>query len=140
MIADVRSEIEALKARLIVEQLEQANAPVRPSSAVLSQPAQQLAPRQTATYPPWYPPAPSVVVKTIREQALAENKDNYSGANYEIERQTEAFDKLIRWQKMANPLINGLIAKAAFENGTKYSMIAYEVERQLEAKQRLDGK
>jgi prophage DNA circulation protein len=88
--------------------------------------------------PAWVPPAPSVVTKTIRDKAVAEYKDNYSSLNYEIERQTESFEKIMRYYKTADPFIKSAINKAALEHGTNYSSFAYDVERQIEARQKFD--
>lgn len=90
--------------------------------------------------PAWYPPASSVVTKAIRDNALAEYKDNFASANYEIERQTEAYEKILRYYKTADPGIKALINKAALEYGSNYSSFAYEVERQLEASQKLKAR
>lgn len=90
--------------------------------------------------PAWSPPAPSVVTKTIRDRAVAEHKDNYSSLNYEIERQTEAFEKIVRYYKTADPFIKAAINKAALEYGANYSSFAYDVERQIEARQKFNGR
>ena len=90
--------------------------------------------------PNWYPLAPSLVAKTIRDNAIAENKDNYSSINYAIERNTEAYEKILRYYKTADPFIKKAINKAALEYGTKFSSFAYDVERQIEARQKFEGK
>lgn len=90
--------------------------------------------------PAWAPPAPSMVTKTIRERAVAEYKDNFSGLNYEIERQTEAFEKIVRYYKTADPFIKSAINKAALEYGFNYSSFAYDVERQIEARQKFQSR
>lgn len=90
--------------------------------------------------PNWYPLAPSLVAKTIRDNAIANNKDNYSLINYDIERNTEAYEKILRYYKTADPFIKKAINKAALEYGTKFSMFAYDVERQIESRQKFDGK
>ena len=90
--------------------------------------------------PQWYPPAPSVVAKTIRDNAIAEHKDDYSALNYEITRQTEGYEKLLRYYKTADPFIKGVINKAALDYGSKYSMIAYEVDREIEARKKFQAR
>lgn len=90
--------------------------------------------------PSWTPPAPSVVTRTIRENAMAEHKTNYSLLNYEIERQTEAFAKLVRYYKTADPFIKSAINMASLEYGTNYSSFAYSVERQIEARQKFGAR
>jgi TRAP-type mannitol/chloroaromatic compound transport system substrate-binding protein len=90
--------------------------------------------------PPWYPLAPSVVTKRIKDDAIREWKDNYTMVNHEIKRQSEAYNELLAYYKTANPVVKELLAKAAASSGNNYTQVAYEVKRQLEAKKELDGR
>jgi len=90
--------------------------------------------------PSWIPPSQSASVKIIKDRALAEWKDNYSMVNHSIQRDTEAFQKLLQYNKNPNSVVKTQIAKAAQEWPNSYSMMLYSVERQLEAKQKLDGR
>lgn len=140
VVAAYQSEIEGYKARAAVShQINQALLDNPPRAAPPSAPVYASTPMPSApVIPAWWPPAPSVVTKAIRTNAVAEHKDNYPSMNYEIERQTEAYEKLLRFYKTADPFIKAAINKAALEYGTNYSSFAYDVERQIEARLKLD--
>ena len=129
--ASVAANQDAANARAELKNRKRAEAdiPARPY-------AQPVA--ASPVIPAWYPSAASMVKKVIRDQALAEHKDNYSSMNYEIERQTKAYEKILRYYNTANPFIKAAINKAALEHGTNYSSFSYAVERQIEAKQKFD--
>jgi TolA-binding protein len=90
--------------------------------------------------PRWNPQPEQVVLKAIKTKALAKYGTDYSAANYETERQTEAFQKLMRYYRMNTPFLNDLINRTMFERGDDYSGAAYAIDREIEAKQKLDGK
>lgn len=140
---DLGARVQMRLARQVVDLQPQATAAVEtaPASYVT---ASNYVPRVVEpppiNIPAWSPPAPSVVTKTIRDNAVAEHKTDYSGLNYEIERQTEAYEKILRYYKTADPFIKGLINKAALDHGSDYSAISYEIEREIEARQKFQGK
>lgn len=88
--------------------------------------------------PTWVPPAPSVVTKSIRDHAAAEHPDDYSMANYEIERQTKAYEKLLRYYQTADPVIKTMISEAAIEHGADYSQLVYSIDRKIEAQRKFN--
>lgn len=89
---------------------------------------------------PWVPPSQAAAAKIIKDKAIAEWKDNYSMVNYNIERETSSFQKLLQYNRNPSAIIKNQLAKAAQEWPNNYSMMVYSVERQLDAKQKLDGR
>lgn len=83
--------------------------------------------------PRWIPEAPQVVARKIKDRATREHGNDFSAAKYEIEWQTEAHEKLLRYHKMNNMTVNDILAKAAFEKGEDFRGMVWEVERQLDA-------
>lgn len=92
------------------------------------------------SYPRWIPEAQVVVDRKIKERASKAHGNDFSAAKYEIERQTEAYAKLIRYQRMNNPTVAELLAKTAFEKGEDYTGMLWEIERQLEAAKVIQGR
>lgn len=92
------------------------------------------------SYPRWIPEAQVVVDRKIKERATKEHGNDFSAAKYEIERQTEAYAKLVRYQRMNNPTVTELLAKTAFEKGEDYTGMVWEIERQLEAAKVIQGR
>ena len=90
--------------------------------------------------PRWIPQPTTTIVKSIKDKALAKYGSNYSTANYHIEREVEAYEKLVRYQKMNNVFVSDLLNKTMFERGDDYTGAIYEIERQIEAKQKLQSK
>lgn len=90
--------------------------------------------------PRWIPQPTVIVTKAIKDKALAKYGSDFSAANYEIERQTEAYEKLVRFQRMNNVFVTELLNKTMFERGDDYSGAVYEIERQIEAKQKVESK
>ena len=90
--------------------------------------------------PRWIPQPSTTIAKSIKDKALAKYGSNYSSANYHIEREVEAYEKLVRYQKMNNVFVSDLLNKTMFERGDDYTGAIYEIERQIEAKQKLQSK
>jgi hypothetical protein len=90
--------------------------------------------------PRWIPQPATTITKSIKDKALAKYGSNYSSANYHIEREGEAYEKLVRYQKMNNVFVSDLLNKTMFERGDDYTGAIYEIERQIEAKQKLQSR
>lgn len=90
--------------------------------------------------PWWRPPLKRTVDANIRASAIEKWKDNYSMVEYEIKQQSEAYEKLLEWNKDYRPAIKQIIAKSVEKWGEKWSMVVYEIEQQTEALGRLNGR
>lgn len=110
----------------------EAGARAQAEQSVSAYPATSSAPAKVSI-PRWMPDPPPVVARKIKERATREHGNNFSAAKYEIEWQTEAHEKLLRYYKMNNVTVNDVLAKAALEKGDDFQGMVWEVERQLEA-------
>jgi hypothetical protein len=88
--------------------------------------------------PVWLPGAPSVINKGIKDRANNRWQTDYSMVNYQIDQDTQNYEKVVRYYKTSIPVVKQILNKAAQRWGTDYGMIIYELENQIEAKQKLD--
>lgn len=125
--------IESLKAK--IEVLESRPVASMSASTLSSAPAAAggYAAPAKVQIPRWLPEPPVVIERKIKERAARQHGTDYAAAKYEIEYQTEAYEKLLRYHRMNNVTVNEVLSKAAFEKGDDYRGVAWEVERQLEA-------
>ncbi len=75
--------------------------------------------------------------QVIREAAVAKWGENHAMVEHEINKQTEAYDKLLGYNKDWRPEQKRIIAAAVAKWGENYSMVVYEVEKQTAAKERM---
>lgn len=132
--ARLRAEVATLKMA--------ANNRMGRSSALPTSSGAPYTPQQVkeADLPYWRPPLRRTVDANIRTAAQNEWGDNYAMIEHEIKRQTEAYDKLLQYNKDYRPVTKQIIARAVEKNGDKWSLVVYEIERQIEALQRLNGR
>ncbi len=68
------------------------------------------------------------IIEIFKKNALAKWGDDYRMVQYEIEKQTEAYDWIIRYVKY-----DDILAKAKQKWGDDYGMVKYEYEKQAES-------
>jgi len=96
-------------------------------------PVPVLTPPPEAQIQWWQPPYRTLAEKQIKASALAEWKDDYSQAEYEFNKQIEAFNKLVEMNKSYSKPVKDIIAKAHEKWPNDYSMMLYESEKQVKA-------
>jgi len=127
---NARRQIAARKEILETMQVGQ---PLAPSYVPSATPSVANSP-----LPSWIPPTQTASVKIIKDRAITKWKDDYSMVNYVIDSESEAFQKLLQYNRSPNSEVKRLLATAAQKWPNDYSMMVYTVESQLEAKQKLD--
>lgn len=90
--------------------------------------------------PRWSPQPLPVVTRSVKAKAMAENGSDYAAANYEIDRQMDAYAKLLRYQQMQNAFINDILNQEMLKRGDDYTGAVYEIERQLEARAKVEAR
>jgi hypothetical protein len=143
-LIDAQKRVEdatSVKMRLLEAKANAVEAvPTRGGSAGVSTYGSAAVTPAKVSYPRWIPEAQVVVDRKIKERATKEHGNDFSAAKYEIERQTEAYAKLVRYQRMNNPTVTELLAKTAFEKGEDYTGMVWEIERQLDAAKVIQGR
>lgn len=99
--------------------------------------SQAVTPSGASDLPWWKPELRRKVDAAIRSAAEAKWGDNYAMIEYEINLQTEAYDKLLDYNKTWKHGEKQIIARAAAKWAPKWNMVVYEIERQTEALGRL---
>lgn len=68
------------------------------------------------------------VLEILKAEAMKKWKDDYSMVKYELEKQTEAYDWVVKQTENLD-----IMKKAKAKWGNDYSMVKYEYEKQVEA-------
>lgn len=131
----LKKKIELLEAQL---GSRDASASVRSVSAVSTGSSIPVPPK--VNIPRWLPEPQAIIDRKIKERAAKQHGTDYAAAKYEIEWQTEAYEKLVRYHRMNNVTVNDVLSKAVFEKGDDYRSVVWEVERQLEAAKVIQGR
>jgi hypothetical protein len=70
----------------------------------------------------------ATVLEILKAEAMKKWKDDYSMVKYELEKQTEAYDWVVKQTENLD-----IMKKAKQKWGNDYSMVKYEYEKQVEA-------
>jgi len=70
----------------------------------------------------------TTVLEILKAEAMKKWKDDYSMVKYELNKQTEAYDWVIKQTEYSD-----IMKKALQKWGNDYSMVKYEYEKQVEA-------
>lgn len=76
------------------------------------------------------------VASIIRQRAMAEWPDDFAMQKHEIEKQTEAAERMQVYREQLdqnNEIVNNCLQRALVEWGDDYSMQLYEFEKQIES-------
>ena len=98
-----------------------------------AQPAVTTASMQTYSNPV----SKSLAAKEIKRAAAEKWKDDYSMVDYEIGKQTAAYETLQQYSKNYRSDVKSIVSRAGQKWGTDYGMVVYEIEKQLDAKDRV---
>lgn len=110
-----------------------------PAAPVTPRPVAPVVVKQASEpeLPWWKPRLRSKVDAAIRADAQNHWKKDFTMVEYQIRTETEAYDKLLDYNKDWRPETHGIIARAIKEYGSDWSLVVYEVEKQIAAKARL---
>lgn len=107
--------------------------PTSPAYRTPALPAVTTASMQTYSNPV----SKALAAKEIKRAALEKWKDDYSMVDYEIGKQTDAYETLQQYSKNYRSDVKAVVSSAAQKWGTDYGMVVYEIEKQLDAKDRV---